>query len=92
MGHTAAGDAWGDAPGAELAAVGVVVVAAVGEQLTGLAPRPPAPATDGRHGLDQRDELGDVVAVAAGEGDGQRDAAGLADQVVLGTRPTAVDW
>jgi hypothetical protein len=39
----------------------------------------PSPATaDGRDGLDQRHELGDVVAVAAGHGDRQRDA-GAAD-------------
>ncbi len=89
--NPAAGDAWGDAAGAELAAVLVVVVAAVGEQL----PRSPsgasAPAADRRHGVDQRNQLGDVVAVAAGEGDCERDAAGVADQMVLGTRAATVD-
>jgi hypothetical protein len=43
------------------------------------------------HRLDQRDQLGDVVAVPAGEGDGQRYAAGVADQVVLEARSPAVD-
>jgi hypothetical protein len=91
VGHAPAGDARSDSAGAELAAVDVVVVAAVSEQL----PRSPtgaaAPAPDGRHGLDQRDELGDVVAVAAGEGDREWDPAGVADQMVLGAGAAAVD-
>jgi hypothetical protein len=36
-----------------------------------------------RHCVEQRDQLGDVVAVAAGQGDRQGDAAGIDDQVVL---------
>jgi hypothetical protein len=39
----------------------------------------------------RRAKLGDVVAVAAGEGDHQREAAGGDDQVVLGAGPAAVD-
>jgi len=91
VGDAAAGDARGDAPGAQLAAVGVVVVAAVGEQLPWAPAGPAASAPDRRNGVDQRDELGDVVAVAAGEADGERDAAGVADQVVLGAGAPAVD-
>ena len=67
----AARDPRSDAPGAQLSAVDVVVVAAVGEQLPRLASWPAAPATDRRDGVEQRDELGDVVAVAAGEADGE---------------------
>jgi hypothetical protein len=91
VGDAAAGDPRSDPASAQLSAVDVVVVAAVGEQI----PRSPAgsaaPSSDRRDGVDQRDELGDVVAVAAGEGDGEWDAAGVADQVVLGARPPAVD-
>jgi hypothetical protein len=87
----AAGDPRGDAAGAQLAAVDVVVVAAVGEQLPWAPAGPAASAPDRRNGVDQRDELGDVVAVAAGEADGERDAAGVADQVVLGAGAPAVD-
>jgi hypothetical protein len=87
VGHPAAGDPGGDAAGAELAAVLVVVIATVGEQL----PRSAASAADRRHGVDQGDQLGDVVTVAAGEGDRQRDAAGVADQVVLGAGAAVVD-
>ena len=91
VGHAAAGDARGDAAGAELAAVLVVVVAAVGEQLPWSTSGSAASAPDRRDRVDQRDQLGDVVAVASGQGDRQRDAAGVADQVVLGTGTTAVD-
>ena len=91
VGHAAAGDAWGDAPGAQLAAVGVVVVAAVGEQLPRSPAGSPAPAPDRRDGIDQRDELGDVVAVAAGQADRERDPAGVADQVVLAAGTAVVD-
>ena len=84
-------DPRGDAPGAQPSAVDVVVVAAVGEQLPRLASGPAAPAADRRNGVEQRDQLGDVVAVAAGQRDRQRDAAGVADQVVLGARARAVD-
>ena len=87
----AAGDPRGDAAGAQLAAVDVVVVAAVGEQLARATVGPPASAAYRRHGVDQRDQLGDVIAVAAGEADRERDATGLADQVVLGAGTPAVD-
>jgi hypothetical protein len=88
----AAGDPRGDAPGAQPSAVDVVVVAAVGEQLPRLASRPATQTADRRNGIQQRDQLGDVVAVAAGQRDGQRDAAGVAEQMMLGAGPRAVDW
>ncbi len=86
-----AGDPWGDASGAQLAAVDVVVVAAIGKQLPRTAARPATPAADRWNGIDQRDELGDVVTVAPGQAHRERDAAGVDDQVVLGARPPAVD-
>jgi hypothetical protein len=89
--NTAAGDPRSDAAGAELAAVDVVVVAAVGEQLPRSAAGSAAAAADRRHGLDQGNELGDVVSVAAGEADRERDAAGVADQVMLGAGTAAVN-
>ena len=91
VGDPAAGDPRGDAPGAQPSAVDVVVVAAVGEQLPRLASRPATQAADRRNGIQQRDQLGDVVAVAASESDRQRDAAGVAEQMMLGTGPGAVD-
>ncbi len=91
MGDAAAGDAGGDPAVSQLAPVHVVVVAAVGEQLARLAPWSSAPAPDRGNRIEQREKLGDVVAVPSGEGDGQGDAAGVADQVVLGTGTPAVD-
>lgn len=67
---TTAGDAGADALGVNASAMGVVVVASVGVDELRTLSGPPASATHRRDGLDQRDELGDVVAVAAGEADG----------------------
>jgi hypothetical protein len=61
-----------------------VVVAAVGDQGGGAPARAAHLAPDGRHGVHERQELGDVVAVAAGQADGERDAARVGEEVVLG--------
>lgn len=89
----AAGDHRLDAPCPEQAAVLVMVVAAVGEYEVGLLARSPRLSGD-RPGVQQgqqRQQLGDVVAVAAGQGDGQRDAAGVDEQVVFGARAGTID-
>ena len=44
-----------------------------------------------RDPIDERDELGDVVAVAGGESRGQRGSLTVTDHVVLGARPAAID-
>lgn len=79
------GDDGFDASCPEQAAVLGVVIAAVGQHDVGLDPRAPDLAGDRsrRQPVQQRDQLGDVVAVAAGQGDRERDAAGIDDQVVL---------
>src|SRR5690606_23200858 len=69
----------------------VVVVAAVGVDGLWTSSGPPASSPYRWDGVDQRDELGDVVAVAAGEADGQRDARALGDHVVFRAGPGAVD-
>jgi hypothetical protein len=81
----AAGDDGFDSSGPEQAAVLVVVIAAVGQDEVGLLARPAGLAGDrsGVEILQQRDQLGDVVAVTAGQRDGQRNAAGVDEQVVL---------
>jgi len=91
VGDAAAGDHRPDASGPQQPAVLVVVVAAVGEEPSGAAQRPADPATDGRDRVEQRDELGDVVAVPAGQGDRDRGAVGVGDQVMLGAGPATVD-
>ena len=91
MFDTASGDHRGDALGSDQAPVLVVVVAAVGVE-------PPWPATwladhapDGRDGVEQRDQLGDIVSVPAGERDGERGAVCVGDQVMLGAGFASVD-
>lgn len=73
------------------AAVLVVVVAAIGDHGTGSASWPADPAADGRYPVEQLEQLGDVVAVAAGERPGERDAAAVYEQVMLATPPAAID-
>jgi hypothetical protein len=59
--------------GLELRTVTAALNAAVGEHHIRAAPGPAGLAAYRRHGLQERDQLGDVVAVAAGHGGGQRD-------------------
>ncbi len=82
---------WFDAAFPDQAAVLVVVVAAVCEQRLGSSPGPADAATDGRHPVEQLKELGDVVAVAAGERPGQRDPAAVYEEVVLAACPAAIN-
>jgi hypothetical protein len=81
----AAGDHGLDAARPQQSAVLVVVIAAVGEQAVGLAAGPAGLARDraGVQRVQERQQLRDVVAVAARERDGQRDAAGVDEQVVF---------
>jgi len=58
---------------ADLIAVGLVVVAAVGVEVPGTLQWLAALAADRRDGFDQRDQPGDIVAVATGQRHGQRD-------------------
>ena len=73
------------------AAVFVVVVAAVCEQRLGSSPRPADTAADGWHPVEEIDQLGDVVAVAAGQRPGQRDAASVYEEMVFAACPAAVN-
>jgi hypothetical protein len=85
VGGAAAGDPVGDPPGPQDAPVLVVVIAAVGQDEVGLCPRPADLAGDrpGAKVIKQRHKLGDVVAVGAGQRDGQRDAGRIDQEVVL---------
>jgi len=83
--RAAAGDDRCDPERSQEPAVLVVVIATVGQQPVGLLART---ATLAGHGpavqiLEQRDQLGDVVAVPTGEGDRKRNAAGVDEQMVL---------
>jgi hypothetical protein len=67
----------------ELAPVPVVVVTAVGDDALGAPAGAADLAAHGRDALEQRDELGDVVAVAAGDRPGKRDPGRVYKQVML---------
>ena len=73
-----------DAALADEAPVFVVVVAAVGGDAGWQPPRPADLAAHRRDTLDERDQLGYVVAVAAGERPGERDPGRVDQEVVLG--------
>jgi hypothetical protein len=88
---SAAGDGGDDAAGSDLVAVDVVVVAAVGEERVGFAARSSDPASDRWDRVEQGQELGDVVAVAASQQDGERGAVSVGDEVVFRTCPAPVD-
>jgi hypothetical protein len=60
-----------------------VVVTAVGGDSLGPPPGPADLAAHGRHALEQRDELGYVVAVAAGDRPGERESSRVDQEVVL---------
>jgi len=80
----AASDLGNDAATAELAAMALEVVAAVGGQAVGATARPAHLAAHGRHTVEQRDQLGDVVAIAARNSPGERDPGRVDEEVVLG--------
>ncbi|GLW59637.1 hypothetical protein Kpho01_76470 [Kitasatospora phosalacinea] len=91
MGDAAPGDQRLDAALPQQAAVLVEVVAPVCVQAPGLAAGASPQSPDRRDGVQQWQELGDVVPVAAGERDGERDSVPVDDQVVLGAGAGAVD-
>lgn len=81
----ATGDDGCDAKGTQQPAVLVVVIATVGEEPVGLLAWPSdlpgdRPAVEV---FDQRQQLGDIVAMPAGEADRQRDTTSVDEQVVL---------
>jgi len=70
-----------DAPLADSPAVVVVVVAAVAHDRLGPPAWPAHPPGHGRYRIEQGHELSDVVAVAARECDGERDAARVGQEI-----------
>ena len=72
-----------DAAPPQFAAALARVVGAIAEELAWPAAGAPTAAAYGRDRIDERDQLADVVAVAAGQRDGERTAAPAGDQVVL---------
>jgi hypothetical protein len=80
----ATGDLGCDAAPAKLAAAAVVVVTAIGGDALGSSSRTADLAAHGWHPVDERDQLGAVVAVAAGERPGEREPRRVYEKVMLG--------
>ncbi len=87
-----AGDDRSDAALADEQAVLVVVIAAVCEQTPRTPAGPPDSSTHTGHRVDERDQLGDIVAVPTGDRVGERDPAGIDEEVMLRPQPAPVDW
>ena len=85
------GDLRLDVPSAQFVLSLPRVVGAVAVQRARAAARSAAASVHGWDRVDEREHLGDVVAVAAGERDGEWRAAAAGDQVVLGAASGAVD-
>lgn len=86
-----AGDARRDPPGAQRSAVTFAVVGPVTVEVTRPLTGPASGAADLRDSVNQRDQLGAVVAVASGQRYGQGNPTAVGDQVVLGTGASPID-
>jgi hypothetical protein len=80
---TAMGDGRCDAAGPQLHAMEIGIERAVGVQQVGALSRSSALAFHRQHGIDQRNQLGDIMAAGRGEADGQRGALGIGKNVVF---------
>jgi hypothetical protein len=90
--RAAARDHRDDALRVQPVAMRLGVVATVALEDVGAAAGTPAPAADGGERGDQRIELRDVIHVGGGDLRDERDAAGVRDQVMFGTRLAAIGW
>lgn len=91
VGDAAPGDHRLDAALPRQTTVLVEVVAPVGIQTPRLATGASSQPSNRRDGVEQGQELGDVVSVAAGEGDGEWGAVAVDNQVVFRAGAGAVD-
>jgi hypothetical protein len=89
----AACDHWHDPAGPQLPSVGVVVIAAIGENPVGLATRTTDLASNRRltPQVDQRQKLGDIVAVTCAERNCQRNTLRIRQGVGLDAILRAID-
>jgi hypothetical protein len=89
---SAAGDLRCDPAPSQLAAVLVVVVAAVGADPVRASPWPAGLAGDRRHPVEQRQQLRDVMPIAARDRPGERQPGRVYEQVMLGAVSGSVNW
>lgn len=76
---------------AEQPPVFVVVVATIGTEAIGAPTRASDPAAHRRHPVDERDQLGDVMAVTAGDRPGERDPCCVYEKVMLRAVPGSIN-
>jgi hypothetical protein len=89
--YPASGQPRPDPTGPQRVPVWVGVVGAIPDQLAGAPQWPARAAADGRDLIHQRQELGDIVTVAAGHPDSQRQPTGVHQQVMLTAGPAPID-
>jgi len=81
-----------DASGLERRSMGIRIIAAIGLDEVRFALRTPRFACNRGNRLDQRQQLGDVVAVGLGQNDRERNAFRVGEDVVLRAGTTAIGW
>lgn len=69
----------------------VVVVAPVGEELAGASSRSADAAAHSRHAVEEFEQLGDVVAVAARQRPRERQPTAVYEQVMFAATAAAID-
>ena len=90
MRYATSRDFGADVFGMQGSAVLVMVVASIGLDQARFAEWPAAFAAYRRNRLDEWQKLRDVVAIGAGQDDGERDALRFGDEMVLGAGASAI--
>src|SRR5712691_10217063 len=81
-----------DTQGEERRTMRVGIVSTVSLHQLGLSPRSTAFASNGRDGLNQRQQLGHVVAIGLGQNDRERNALRVDEEVMFRAGTTAIGW
>jgi len=88
----ATGDLGGDPALAQLTPLRLVVVGTVGGEPIWSSTRPTDATAHRRNAIEERDQLRDVVSVAARERPGERDPRRVDEEVVLGAVSGSINW
>lgn len=81
-----------DASLAQALTMGIGIVATIGIDDLGLLKRSAVHAADRRNCVDQRQQLGDIIAIRTCQNGADRNAIGVYEDVVLGTWSRAIRW
>lgn len=82
----------GDASPRELVPMRLRIIPAVPLDQARFARRAPRPSTQRRNGIDQGQQLGDVVPVGGGQSDDERDPLRVREEMVFAPRLAAIGW